>query len=1279
MGTPASSSDPNTKLELAFDVGHSSIGWAVLQSPLNSQPSSLDLVGCGVVTFGADDCLASERRKYRQQRRHVRATRKRIALLEKLLAHLGILTTEELKSRHDQAKGDSFAWQRAAEILDASRASKPIPETSPSDFWNILRWYAHNRGYFSPPWANRADEEQGDDVPDTEKVQNAHALMKERGTHTMAETIAAYTAHYGRAVKAWDGDRAKAKKANMPFKEPKPIHFKGLKVAFPRELVWQEVSDILSALKGRISKLDDAFIRTLMGNDIDPLKDPEAWRAIVCPAISLPGRYFGGLLFGQIIPRFDNRIIGQCPITFAEEYQRLTSEGLSHEDAKHRADILAKVPGRNCLEFLEFRWAMTLANIRIGHGAETYRDRDGKEVKLRSLNPDERRKVDAAVRKLGFLKLEPDKPAADGHVRAGKNELREIIVAQTLCDRHNLESLLLHPDAKDGLKLLPVEGDVTAFRVGWACFDDPAHDANGFYRDSALRHRFTTQLLRQQKLSLARLVEQLEKIGRAEVASRIQEAARKEASDRRGKVNEAKLANLMADEFFCPKLKGRARFSRVKLRQAFQEVFRKDKPVHPLEAGGCLEQTDAIKQAAVERDLAEQTNNHLVRHRLLILAGDAKARPKPKRGLLQDLIEDFAGGDKRRISRITIELARDLQEMSGMTNKEKAKELSGKLAHHQKVAADLAEKLRDSNGNPLRDATGRPFAASPGLIRKARILADLDQKCPYTGHDIEFVHLAKPHPMFGTADKDHIIPRSKRLSDALEAQIITFSELNRLKGQRTALQFIKDMNLPENKHHKDRFGIRTEAQFRAFVGSLWPAYDPFKRARAGGKKASDDEARCWRRKELLLKATWDEKEFTPADLAKTRHIVKLAAQKLEAGFTDLAKEERPPVIAITGAVTAAFRDKTWKLLGELAAVNPAVKDALAQGAKEWDAGRDFNPKKAVRGITHLHHALDSIALGLVTSLLVPPKHQSLDGDLARFIVKGKLDATERKKFEDRRHELGLGKFFRWAARRCDKPDNAAPDAGGMLCIDDLPPAIKAQIRQRLAEKRVVQHIPADMSGMKVEENTRGVVRVVNGKHELNPPHDKGALPAKKLVGLQPEAGKGKLTPQRGVRVITDNFGVAILDNNPENRFQIIPWFKVHPRIYKGIGAEKSLVEQNGGTPPRILRNGMLIRIGMFRVLKPTRVLENSVWAVDSIGDFDGVIKVDLKPCDAVHTRYEVPDPKDPTGKKMKKATAPGCKLSTDLERVWEGGLEILKPSLCGVAQPAAPCPTTSSA
>src|SRR5882757_9006303 len=101
-------------LELSFDVGHSSLGWAVLQTV--ARPSALseaprvNILGCGVVTFGADDCLASKRRDYRRQRRHARSTRQRIAQMEKLLTHLKVLSAEQLKQKHQQAGGSSVPW-----------------------------------------------------------------------------------------------------------------------------------------------------------------------------------------------------------------------------------------------------------------------------------------------------------------------------------------------------------------------------------------------------------------------------------------------------------------------------------------------------------------------------------------------------------------------------------------------------------------------------------------------------------------------------------------------------------------------------------------------------------------------------------------------------------------------------------------------------------------------------------------------------------------------------------------------------------------------------------------------------------------------------------------------------------------------------------------------------------------------------------------------------------------------------------------------------------------
>jgi CRISPR/Cas system Type II protein with McrA/HNH and RuvC-like nuclease domain len=76
--------DSKADLQLAFDVGHSSLGWAVLQTT-PEKVSSIDLLGCGVVTFRSDDCLASARRGYRRQRRHIE---KKVAEVSRGLALL---------------------------------------------------------------------------------------------------------------------------------------------------------------------------------------------------------------------------------------------------------------------------------------------------------------------------------------------------------------------------------------------------------------------------------------------------------------------------------------------------------------------------------------------------------------------------------------------------------------------------------------------------------------------------------------------------------------------------------------------------------------------------------------------------------------------------------------------------------------------------------------------------------------------------------------------------------------------------------------------------------------------------------------------------------------------------------------------------------------------------------------------------------------------------------------------------------------------------------------
>jgi len=268
---------PHPDVELAFDVGHSSIGWALLQSE-----GRFEINGCGAVVFRADDCLVSVRRVYRRQRRHIRSTRQRIARMKVLLKHLGVLSGEQLDK-----PGCAWPWQLAAKVLRGGGL------LAWSELWDVLRWYAHNRGYDGNRRWSAAEAEAIDE--DTEKEENARTLMGRHGVTSMAETFC-----------------AELRIDPLGKKKASTIRFKGLNAAFPRAVVEGEVRRILRGHLGKLPGVDAALERALLGKDS---QDKAAWQSIPCPQLKVPKRYEGALLFGQLVPRFDNRIISKCPVS----------------------------------------------------------------------------------------------------------------------------------------------------------------------------------------------------------------------------------------------------------------------------------------------------------------------------------------------------------------------------------------------------------------------------------------------------------------------------------------------------------------------------------------------------------------------------------------------------------------------------------------------------------------------------------------------------------------------------------------------------------------------------------------------------------------------------------------------------------------------------------------------------------------------------------------------------------------------------------------------------
>ncbi|WCJ57866.1 HNH endonuclease domain-containing protein [Fontisphaera persica] len=1123
-------------LELAFDVGHSSIGWAVLQevnspSPANDELPTPALLGCGVVIFGADDCLAKKRRDYRRQRRHIRATRQRIARLKSLLAHLGVLKPHQLDK-----PGCAWPWLLAARVLRGG------PLLSWPELWDVLRWYAHNRGYN----ANRlwSRQEHGEEE-DAEKVQNARHLLEKHQTRTMAETIC--------AICGLD-PLGNKRSCHLPG-DQRP---KGLNAAFPREIVEAEVLDILERHKNRLPQLNQAFIHALMSD----------WKAIGCPSIKLPERYHGGLLFGQLVPRFDNRIISSCPITFEKVFQQTLQETQDPKEAEHRATKAAKVPAAKCPEFLRFRWAMLLANVKISQAGNGH---------VRPLSVTERQTLHQKMEAKGFLT---------------KDEFKKAVRELTHNQPDNLDQMLMPPDADKMLVLDPVK----------KALSQPFLIAIWPHLPIRLQKRAIGQLRHGKSITLAELCKNASEEERRRLQQALQDfAAQENTKKKRGQTHTVE--DWLKQRLHADLPSARAPYTREVMRQAWQDVM--EKGIHPKEKDGCLYRDEAIREAQIQRSIDQQTNNHLVRHRLKILER-----------LHQDILKAYANEDPSRIKRITIEVNRELRDYSGMTRKEQEQDLGQRLAHFKSAVKKLEEDLK---GNNIR--------ITAGLIRKARIAMDLDWTCPYTGKDYDAITLARKG-----VDKDHVIPRSQRASDSLDSLVITFPEVNRMKGKRTALAFIEEFQGRTVEGRPD-LTIRTVSQYRQWVESLDTR-----------KGHAEDIRRKKRRKELLLLRDYVEEEFTPRDLTQTSQLVRLGAALLQRPYLEL--EQKPVITSLPGSVTAFIR-RGWQLLGCLSLANPQVLD---------ESGH-VRTKDEIRGITHLHHALDACTLALASHYL--PR----DGHFWRLLLKRRLNSAEQRQLAHATR--GLCQF----------------NNDGEVVLRDLPAAFKEQLRQRLAERRVVQHIPKDMSGLPAEETVYRVFDPQDShpsakrlrrwfeaqKVKIPAPQDDTVLivcrkrissadaqsgtvlhetktwrwvykevEKSKLIGLNPEPGSpGKLKKLKAVKIIGDNFGIA-LDPQPT----IIRFHKVWHQL-------QALRRQNQNRPVRVLRNGQLIRVPDGRY--------EGVWRIASV---KAAMTLDIIAPDRVKVESK----------------GVGIKRDVKLATLVKNAMEILDSSYVGIAA----CPITSS-
>ncbi|MCF7709114.1 MAG: hypothetical protein K9N52_09480 [Verrucomicrobia bacterium] len=1106
------------QLNLAFDVGHSSIGWAVFNdNPSNSMQNDNELpfpeiLGCGTVIFGSDSCLASSRRQYRRQRRNIRATRHRIDRMRKLLLHLGVLTKEELES-----DGCAWPWLLAARVLSGGNL------LTWKELWDVLRWYAHNRGYDSNrSWSNQPGNDE-DDVDDYAKLDKARELFRKYGVRTMAETI----------CHVMEIDPLGENKASQ-------IRYKNLEAAFPREDVVAEVKQILVRHQGVLPKVDQKLISALFDD----------WSAISCPNLNLPLRYHGGLLFGQLHPRFHNRIISTCPIKFEEVYQAALDETGDHNKATHLAKKQSKVPLKECAEFYRFRWAMQLANVKIVLPNSS---------KPRTLTVDERHNINSIMEENGFLT---------------KKEFRDAVRKTTNPVSDNLEQMMMHPDANKALVLNPtkklVSEEKRCLSRIWPLLP------------LSCRKRAEGRLRRGKTITIRELLESIPDNEKSNLESEIQRYIDSENTKKRKKAKHIEYDDALDEAYHIERLSGRAPYHRDIMKKAYDEIM--NNGIHPNEEGGCLYRTESIRQEQIDRNIDEQTNNHLLRHRLRIL--DL---------LHKDIIDEFASGNKNCVKRITIEVNREIRKLSGKSNKEIKQEVGKQLSEFKSVEKKLKDALKEKDVN-----------ISAGLIRKARIADELKWTCPYTGH-----HFCPFDLYHGKVDKDHIIPRSQRPSDSLESLVITFPEVNRMKGKRTAMQFIKEFEA-RKVEGMPNLTIRNAKDYFDFINKL------------DAKKGHDaDIRRKKRRKELLQLYDYVETEFLPRDLTQTSQLVRLAALTIQNAYTSKTTRNQhiPIVTSMPGSVTGFVR-KNWNLIGCLSTANPDV----------LDENRKPKNKTEIRNITHLHHALDACVLGLASYYL--PR----DGNVWELLVKRNLT-------KDDQHRLKAATKGLCEIR-----------SDGTFGLKDLPNSLKDQIRSRLAERRVFEHIPSEMSGMAAEETVWRVFDpndnhpsahklkkwfeqlVENNKLKKIPvPEDNNVLIVcrkrkseagdesgetlhetaiwrwiyrdiwkSKLIGLTPENDdESTLKRLKAVKIINTNYGLA-LDPEP----QIIRFHKVYPRL-------RELRKQNNGKWPRVLRKGMLVRLQNTFKSK-----HDGIWRIASV---KGTLHIDFIAVDSVQVKSKGPN------------------------------------------------------
>ncbi len=963
--------------------------------------------------------------------------------------------------------GHSFPWLLAARVL------RDGVKLSAEELFDVLRWYAQNRGYLQPSWSAERPEEINQE--DTEKVENAKNAMEQYGVSTMAET---HCAMHGIDDLYTAGPDLKR-------------YIKGENLAFPRETVVAEVEAILAAQSELLGARLENWVEGLCHD----------WEQLELPGVKLPGHFEGGMLFGQRKPRFDNRIIPLCPLSLT----RTEDKGIQG----------IKVPKKHSREFLEFRFAMLLANLKL----KTSEDGN------RPINAAERKAIWKRMQLRGF---------------ASKSQFADLIQECTGLNLYAAESSIVSTEDSEGLDLHP-EKRVLLKPLQLGRYKLPGEKLDQLW--SAVPQSILEEVFRGKPTTWLKIIE----MGGEHLHELVTSLAKLNK-----KATEESIASALAENVALKKISGRAPFCRAKMKEAVSWVL---SGRHPAESpcpdapeGGPLYRS--AESINLERDLPLDclSNNHLVRHRLKILER-----------LVVDIIREYADGDARNVTTVIVEAARDLREYSGMSAQEKVRAFLDKQRPFRTAAQKLEKDIEEA---------GIQSKITYSLIRKVRIWEEQGKECPYTGRKISLRDILE-----GRVDREHIIPRSVRPSDALDAMVLTFDEVNRRKGNLTAMQFIESMAGKDVREKGDGWKYRTPEQFRKAVEKMRPK----------GRLKNAVERNALKRCNWLLTKEYDPGKdgFLNRDLTQTSYINKLAAIQVSRTLRKQGAVIDP--IHLEGSVTSFFR-RSWNLGQLLAEIDPVFRDP--------ETGRALD-KGQLREVTHLHHAVDALTMGLIPFAVPNIKRRDVREWIARASIPGE---------HDREILLEGGRdVFRWKGSR-------------YFDLAPLPDDLKKRACAALDERRVVQHVPSSMHGLRIDENAFGLLYEQDRKltvqgysRDLNDPqkrrkkrHLDRPFTSKNALGfanncINPfDDQAGKLSKNSSLIMVNENYGVALLNNGSA---EVIPFINV----WKWL---KELKSRNKGIPPVVLKKGILIDVN-------SKSKYAGIWKVAGIKDTKAGIKLSI--------------------------------------------------------------------